>query len=278
MATIDDIAVLTSENVRLNYTLTGMGSRISAFLADSVILVLLFIAITSLFMLAGMSFSAIENIGMGGFSLLEALYIILVAVLYWGYYFLFEWINWGQTPGKQLLGIRVSAADGAPADMVQCALRNLIRIIDLILAGFGVTFFIMIFTPRYQRIGDLVAGTVVVKRRRMVYDDVINAARESDKIAERAKRAATVTVRGAERQADAINGPIKMKIDDSERVLLRKFVERRESLPTNVRNTLVKDLARRIREKSPGEAITSLSDEQLIDAVYKMEINNNQRI
>ncbi len=278
MATFDDIAVLTSENVRLNYTLAGMGSRFAAFMADSVILTLLFVAVSSLFMLAGMSFAAFEGMGIETFSILQALYMVTVAVLYWGYYFLFEWINWGQTPGKQLLGIRVSAADGAPADMVQCALRNVLRIIDLILAGFGVTFFIMIFTPRYQRIGDLAAGTVVVKRRRLVIDDVLNAARHSDRIAAQAVQAATVTVRGSGRGVEFSEGPMKLKIDDAERMLIQKFIERRESLPPNVRKTLVKDLARRIREKSPGEAISSLSDEQLIDTAYKIEINKDQRI
>jgi uncharacterized RDD family membrane protein YckC len=277
MTTIDDIAVLTSENVRLNYTLTGMGSRIAAFLLDSLLLLLVFFAVTTIFILLGMSWAAFDNVKLESFSLLEALYILVMAVIYWGYYFFFEWINWGQTPGKQLLGIRVSAADGAPADMVQCAIRNLIRIVDLILAGLGITFFIMIFTPRYQRIGDLAAGTVVIKRRQLGFDDVLNAARQADRTAAQAARSVTVTARpGA--GAESAEGSLRIRVDDAEQALIDRFMERRESLPPNVRKTLVKDLARRIREKSPGESIASMSDEQVIEAAYKTRTSNNQRI
>jgi len=257
MAPIDDIAVLTSENVRLTYTLAGMGSRVAAFLADTLIIVLMSIAVTVLFMTVGFSLSALGNeMTEGAVSLLGAIYIFVITFLYWGYYFFFEWINWGQTPGKQLLGIRVSMADGAPADIVACATRNVVRIVDLILASLGITFFIMIFTPRYQRLGDLAAGTVVVRRRRLTFEDIYEAARRSE------EKAAEIMARASSRTGAELN----IRINDTETALLRKFMERRESLPPDVRRKLAADLARRIRAKAPGASADSLGSEALIEA------------
>lgn len=255
MAPIDDIAVLTSENVRLTYTLAGMGSRVAAFLADILIIVLLTLGITVIFALYGLTFRQIDGIGAGELSFIVALYITAITILHWGYYFFFEWMNWGQTPGKQLLGIRVSMADGAPADIVACSTRNVVRIVDLALAMVGITFFIMIFTPKYQRLGDLVSGTVVVKRRRLTFDEIMSASREAD------RHAAAV-----ERSAALAGAPIRVRVDDAERALLQRFMERRDSLPLDVRRKLAADLARRIRSRAPGEAADRLGDEALIEA------------
>lgn len=258
MSTFDDIAVLTSENVRLTYTLAGMGSRSVAFLADTFIIVLSMIAITFIFLTMGLSFSDLSALVSGEdpeAPLLAAMYIVVMTLLYWGYYFFFEWINWGQTPGKQLLGIRVAMADGAPADLVACAVRNVVRVIDIGLAVVGITFFILIFTPRYQRIGDLTAGTVVVKRRRLEFDDVINAAISADRAAE-----ALVGERGSK--------GLTIKLSDAEHGLLERYLARRDSLPEDVRDQLVKELGARIRSKNTGIAIEEKSDEELIEAAW----------
>src|SRR3972149_5536366 len=157
MASMDNIAILTSENVRLNYTLAGLGSRLIAFLVDFIILILFSIALTFVFAMFGLKETDITNLELE-VSLKAGLYIAAMMLLHWSYFFFFEWINWGQTPGKQMTGLRVSMADGAPADMAACAVRNLIRIIDFLFTFVGVTIFVLIFTPRYQRLGDLAAG------------------------------------------------------------------------------------------------------------------------
>lgn len=258
MAPIDDIAVLTSENVRLTYTLAGMGSRFAAFLADSLIIGLLMVAVTFLFFMFGLSFDEFGEINMGQMSIITAIYIVVMTFLLWGYYFFFEWINWGQTPGKQLLGVRVSMADGAPADTVACATRNVVRIVDTMLAFLGITFFIMIFTPRYQRLGDLAAGTVVVKRRRLTFDDVFAASRARD-------RAAV----SAARELEMADISIPVKITDTERKVLERYIERREGLPEHVRKKLARDLAGRLRTRAPGGTADTLGDDRLIEAVLK---------
>ena len=279
MTTIDDIAVLTSENVRLNYTLAGMGSRVAAFLADNVIIGLATVGLLFLFSLLGMNPDEFAQMDPGALSLISAIFIITITILQWGYYFLFEWLNWGQTPGKQLLGIRVGMADGAPVDLVASALRNLIRFADLFLAAIGVTFFIMIFTPRYQRLGDLVAGTVVIKRRKLTFDDVLNASRERDRVA--ASRPKSI---------ETAPGTSRLRISDAEKALVARFMERRESLPKDVRMNLARDLASRLRTHLAGSGLAGsgltgselarselveLSDEDLIAHISRTLPDSN---
>lgn len=258
MATIDDIAVLTSENVRLNYTLAGMGSRVAAFLADNVVIGLVSVALVFVFIALGMDTEEFSQMDPGALSMLSAMFIVFLTALQWGYYFFFEWLNWGQTPGKQLLGIRVGMADGAPVDLVACGLRNLIRIADLFLAAIGITFFIMIFTPRYQRLGDLAAGTVVIKRRKLTFDDVLNASREQDRIAVMRPK-----------PLETKPGISRMRISDAEKALLERFMDRKDSLPRDIRSNLAKDLAGRFRAYVPGTEFSELSDEDLIADVWQ---------
>ena len=264
MTNIDDIAVLTSENVRLNYTLTGMGSRVTAFLADSLIITLLTTAIAFLFMAFGMNLSEVDPTNPGSFSLGFVIFIIASFFLQWGYYFFFEWMNWGQTPGKHLLGIRVSMADGAPVDLIACGVRNLVRLVDLFLAFIGITFFIMIFTPRYQRLGDLAAGTVVVKRRKLTFDDVLNAARKTDRIAA-----------SLPQPREPVAGTTRIRISDAERALVSRFIERRNALPADVRIKLARDLSARLRSRVPGSEMSELSDEDVIVAVWENDSASN---
>jgi hypothetical protein len=176
-----------------------------------------------------------------------------MSFLIWGYYFFFEWINWGQTPGKQIMGIRVSMADGAPAELVACAVRNVVRLIDFALGFFGLTFFILIFTPRYQRLGDLAAGTVVVKRRQFIFDEVMSASVAADR---------TMAAAGYGRAPS----PIQVRLTDAEISVIAKFLERRETLPPDVRQNLAKDFAGRIRSRVADDSAAGMSDEGVLQA------------
>lgn len=253
MATYDDIAVLTSENVRLTYTLAGLGSRLAAFIIDSIIILLLWVAISGFFYAFGLRVADLDFAQAGSMkmSFLAAAYIFLTTALIWGYFFFFEWINWGQTPGKEIMNIRVSMANGAPAELYSCAIRNLIRFIDILFSFMGITVFVMIFAPRYQRLGDLVAGTVVVKRRRLVFDDVLAASRAAD---ERAKR-----------EGGMKTGKISLRLTEAEKSVVVKFLERRDSLPADVRKRLAKDLADKLRANANSQVINELGDEELLE-------------
>ncbi|MGI8544076.1 MAG: RDD family protein, partial [Aridibacter sp.] len=98
-----------------------------------------------------------------------AIMIIVLFLLFAGYFIFFEWLWNGQTPGKRLLKLRVIREDGRPITLWEAMARNLLRIFDAI-PGFIVPIYsiglIVIFlSGRDQRVGDIFAGTVVIRER-----------------------------------------------------------------------------------------------------------------
>lgn len=166
------IHIVTPENISFEYRAAGPFVRFPAFLLD-----LLFRVVAFVVLLIAASFAG-AAIGVSGFALLMILYFIME----WFYGALFETFMNGQTPGKRLLGLRVLTANGQPINGMQAVLRNLLRGVDLFpLMSLGVlglpsgaygppTFLlglvVMSMNGRYQRIGDLVAGTMVVREER----------------------------------------------------------------------------------------------------------------
>jgi hypothetical protein len=97
-----------------------------------------------------------------GANAVTILLIVLIFAAQWLYFFLFEWRWNGQTPGKRLLHLRVIKVDGAPVSWIDVLLRNLARPIDAF-GPMGLIGLLMIFvTPRAQRLGDLMARTLVI--------------------------------------------------------------------------------------------------------------------
>ena len=147
------ISVSTADNVALGYTVAGVGSRGAAYLLDGIIVTGLLIVL-----LIGMGVAA-DSLGFST-ELLSLALTTLSIILYVGYFLACELLTGGKTPGKSALGLRVIRADGGAAGPREFLLRNLARVLD---ASLG--FFFIFFHPRSQRIGDLLAGTVVVHER-----------------------------------------------------------------------------------------------------------------
>jgi hypothetical protein len=94
------------------------------------------------------------------------LLVIIQFLIINGYFAIFEWLWSGQTPGKRWLKLRVIREDGRPISFLEAMIRNLIRVIDFIVPPFYSVGLVSVFaTERDQRVGDLVAGTVVVRER-----------------------------------------------------------------------------------------------------------------
>jgi uncharacterized RDD family membrane protein YckC len=155
----DQLSIETPELVALEFPLAGIGSRFIAVLIDYGIQLAAFIAliVASLLFLPSMNrFAAL------GAKWVTAIAILVPFLLQWGYFSLFEGLWNGQTPGKRVARIRVIQQGGRPITMFESLARNLVRAIDF-LPTFYVTGVISIFaTRRNQRLGDLVAGTLVV--------------------------------------------------------------------------------------------------------------------
>lgn len=152
---IGRLEVETPEHVRLDYELAGVGSRVSAAVMDQLILVLLAFAIL---IVLGIASPALGK---------SALVVWLVA---WGigslgYFTFFEAFRQGQTPGKRRAGIRVVQDTGHAVTFGAAFLRNLLRLADMLPPPYLTGFLFVLFHPRSQRLGDLVAGTVVVRDR-----------------------------------------------------------------------------------------------------------------
>lgn len=153
--------VQTLDNVVFGYPLAGLGARFLATLVDYIII--------AAFSVAGwyVISTLLSARGSAG-NWLTALVGLLLFALQWGYYVLFE-VWWsGQSPGKRLLRLRVVRSDGSPIHLEDSVVRNLIRIIDYLPFNYFVGFVAICTTSRMQRLGDLAAGTIVVRERQVV--------------------------------------------------------------------------------------------------------------
>jgi uncharacterized RDD family membrane protein YckC len=157
------VDVETPEHVAIGYELADLGSRFTALLIDKVLqavavlgVLLLLVMVKGLFGIAGDIFDGVWM----------ALLIAVFFLVQWGYFFLYEGLRDGQTPGKKRMGIRVVQDGGYPVTLQGAAVRNLLRLMDAqpmpscLVAGLSMTLH-----PQTKRLGDLAAGTVVVRDR-----------------------------------------------------------------------------------------------------------------
>lgn len=155
--------VATPERVALKLPVAGIGYRALAYLVDAGAMFFFWIACWFAASFATdlwESFKALSGLG-------QALALFGVFAAQWCYWTLFE-IFWnGQTPGKRLLRIRVVRMDGAPVTPLESVLRNLFRFLDFLPLAYAAGLISMLATRESRRLGDLVAGTVLVKDERV---------------------------------------------------------------------------------------------------------------
>jgi uncharacterized RDD family membrane protein YckC len=159
----------TPEQVGLDYSVAGLGSRFVASLLDTLIIGAFFFAeILVLVMFLGVA-SGVSSAG-GGAGRTAALWFAAIVgfidfVVFWGYFALFEAYWKGQTPGKRVMKVRVIKDSGRQITLFEALARNLLRVVDYLPAGYLVGVITMLCNKRSQRLGDLAAGTMVVHER-----------------------------------------------------------------------------------------------------------------
>jgi uncharacterized RDD family membrane protein YckC len=154
------VSIRTPENIELSYALAGPGSRAAAYIIDLLIMFgVCQILINLLVYAVAMLFSTLSGEGK---SWASAIATLVFFSLYNGYFILLEWLMNGQTPGKRLLHIRVIKQGGYALRFFDTLLRNLLRVVDFLPLFYGVGLTSLLFTRESQRLGDLVAGTLVV--------------------------------------------------------------------------------------------------------------------
>jgi len=158
----DQLNIDTPELVSIQMPLAGIGSRFIALLVDYLIWAagLLVLALLFLVFLPGITaFSKISG------QWATAIAIFIVFLLNWGYFTLFEAFWNGRTPGKRVAGIRVIQRSGRAIGLFESMARNFVRYVDQIPFFYAVGVITMFATRQHQRLGDLAAGTLVVRDR-----------------------------------------------------------------------------------------------------------------
>lgn len=145
------LSLITPEGVRLLMTPAGPYLRAGAWLLDMVIFLIAVFLVRML---------------VPGTKLGEGLALIATFILYWGYPILCE-VYWkGQTLGKRAVDLQVVRSDGLPVGWRESTLRNLLLVADLLPMFYLTGLASMMLDPRFRRVGDIVAGTMVIHRDR----------------------------------------------------------------------------------------------------------------
>jgi len=158
----DQLNIDTPELVDIEMPLAGIGSRFIALLVDYLIWFAAFIVLLLLasFILPGIhAFSKISE------QWAAAIFIFIIFLFNWGYFTLFEAFWNGRTPGKRVARIRVIQRSGRAIGLFESMARNLVRYVDQLPFFYAVGVIAMFVTRQHQRLGDLAAGTLVVRDR-----------------------------------------------------------------------------------------------------------------
>jgi uncharacterized RDD family membrane protein YckC len=160
----DTQRVTTADNVGISFRVAGLATRLTAAIFDGLILACILVVTTVLIVAIadaaganGNGSSAIEIFSLAGYLLAAAWLLIIVL-----YFTVAQAVSGGKTPGKTVMGLRAIRVDGGTASLGAYFLRSAALIVDGLL---GVGPVLMFFHPQSRRLGDLLAGTVVVRER-----------------------------------------------------------------------------------------------------------------
>ncbi len=216
----DRVTIATPEGVSLDFVLAGVGSRFVARLLDTLIQGAIIIALA-----LGIAFTTAPGI-------VRALARVLIFLVLFGYDVPFEVLNRGRTIGKVAAGIRVVGDLGEPVHFFASAIRTILRVVDFLPIFYIAGVVTMVATGRDQRLGDLAAGTLVVRER-------------FPGIATGFGAPATVPV-------EAVATWDVSAIHQADLATIHQFLDRRLALPLPVRNHFAAQLAARVAPKVAG--------------------------
>ena len=156
----------TPEQTYLEFAYAGIGRRLLAVLIDMALIGASWVFIGFLAtLLATLATYALGQDSAGAYSFALTASIVAIGLMVVSpflFHYLYEFYWGGQTPGKRLLAIRVLRTSGLRLDALSCILRNLVRYVDFLPYYYLLGAWSVVVTPNQQRLGDLVAGTVVV--------------------------------------------------------------------------------------------------------------------
>ncbi|QLE56171.1 RDD family protein [Nostoc sp. TCL26-01] len=241
----------TPESVELEFTLAGIGNRAWALIIDYVILATTWIV----FFLAWAFISAqlvdwtADTFGSVAGIWLVAIAFIVSFVIYAGYFVFFEALWQGQTPGKRSAKIRVVRDDGRPIGLQQATLRALLRPVDEFLF---LGAFLIVFSRREKRLGDLVAGTIVIQAQAPTSSATLIISEQAKSFHKDLLQIADLSI---------------LLPDDF--AVIREYLQRRSKMGNKARVALSRKLAQQVQAILHLEELSpTINPDVLLEAVY----------
>ncbi len=247
----EELSIDTPEQIPLSFPLAGIGSRFLAVLFDSL---LQFVGFAALFVFAALVVGGTAAIWPGAWTWTAAILWLLFFTLYYGYFAFFEALWNGQTPGKRYFQLRVIKETGQPITVYEAISRNLLRAVDQLPAVYAVGILSVFFSKQNQRLGDFVAGTVVVHEKPLAD---VKPGWETGPAA-----------------AAALYNAARLSLDELH--LIETFLQRRYELDLTVRRQAASQIAEQMGRKLGFARAQRTSDETFLEELAREKRNSGR--
>jgi uncharacterized RDD family membrane protein YckC len=251
---LDRLDIDTPEQISLELPLAGIGSRFLALTIDSLIQIGVVIVLIIAGVVISMSYTELSGAADKFFSQTVGAIVTIVVpfCLYWGYFAFFEILWQGRTPGKRVAGIRVIHQTGRPMTAIECIGRNLMRALDIQPGIYAVGLICMMCNKQNRRVGDYVAGTIVVHDKAL---DSVSPTWGDKRV-------------GDKRFEGAVPSELR-KLTPDELVLVETYLNRRYDLEATVRALTAQRIVAMITEKLGIPKPPEQRDEDFLESVAR---------
>ena len=239
----DSLTIQTPEQITMELAPAGIGSRFLALALDTVIQVLLYVAIIllAIWLGPGIQLKWLPAAWIGGIA------IFLLFCVYWGYFAAFEILWHGQTPGKRAAGVRVVKDTGRPITAIEGIGRNLVRLVDA-LFFYLVGMVSVLLSSQNKRLGDYVAGTIVI------HDQPISTVKPDWSFSQ---------------PMEAAFHPELSNVSEQDLMVIETFLHRRLDLEGMVRLTTAIRLCELMQQKTGLTKSEGQSDEEFLETLAR---------
>lgn len=224
-----DVEIESPEHVVFRHRVAGPARRAVAYIIDLIVCYGTVAMAAVIVAIAGADFS--DSTARAGIGLI----LLLVFVAQWVYFVLWEGLR-GTTPGKMALGLRVLTTDGRPIAFAASAIRNVLRAADVLPTAYLVGLGAMFATQRFQRLGDLAAGTMVV-------------------VVKRASKAAPIRLTPPPAPKELATIAARVLLDAEERTAIELFLRRRGTLGQERERELAEMIAGPLKGRFGGKDV-----------------------
>jgi uncharacterized RDD family membrane protein YckC len=237
----DVLTISTPEGVEIHLLLAGAASRFVSAIVDILIQMVALLAV-------GLILISIVGAGLGQSGGLAVVVWALVSFLVvTSYDVFFEVLNSGRTPGKMMNGLRVVRVEGHPVTFVTSAIRNTLRVIDFLPSAYLLGAAVILASRKNQRVGDVVAGTLVVRELTPKLQPIATPAPYY-------------------KPTQSSGSWDTSRITQEEVAAVRQFLSRRDSIEYSARSQIATTLAERLRPKVTGVP-AELRGERFLEAL-----------